>query len=420
MADTADASAVNGLDGVNGLYRTVAQSVPVLAAAMAIVAAVSAIALGSGRGDSNAVHAFGVFDALGIVTLVLWTVVGAFLAWRLPYHPIGWLFLVMGLVWVIEPWAQEYVLARSSDGRPFPGWQYAAWLRYWIFAPGLSAFVMALLLFPSGTLPSRRWRWVLRAVVVVGAAVTLGWATAGWSHRLDPRLTELVDGSGWRGALPPLTTVLVLLLIVAAGSLLARYRRAQQEERAQLKWLALAVMGVGLATTAGIVSTLAGAEQMWFVELLGTVSIAAIPVAVAFAIQRYHLYDIDRIISKTVAYTVLSGLLAGVYAGVVLLIGALPGPLAVSSDAAVAVSTLAVAGAFGPLRRRVQTTVDRRFHRRPYDAARTVTAFQAAVRDEVRVEAVCQRLLSAAEEALQPAVAGIWLCDSVSKTRSRS
>ena len=201
-------------------------------------------------------------------------------------------------------------------------------------------------------------------------------------------------------------TVVLVALVVAAGSLVGRFRRARGVERQQLRWLALAAGLAAVALLVAIVALTMGEPGTILLDVALGVCVALLPLATGAAILRYRLYDVDRIISRTLAYGLLTVLLGGAYAGVVLGLGRL---LPQDSSLVVAAATLAVAGAFQPARRRIQQVVDRRFNRCRYDAARTITAFSARLREEVDLDTLTGELLAVVEETMQPTQASLWL-----------
>jgi hypothetical protein len=198
--------------------------------------------------------------------------------------------------------------------------------------------------------------------------------------------------------------IVLVTLVAAAGSLVVRFRRARGTERQQLRWLAV---GATLAAVALLVAVAAAAMEKESVVLaaVGT-CVALLPLATGAAILRYRLYDLDRIISRTLAYGLLTVLLGGGYAGVVLGLSQLLGR---DSSLVVAMATLLVAAVFQPARRRIQAVVDRRFNRRRYDAARTIQAFSGRLRDEVDLDTLTGELLAVAEETMHPTQASLWL-----------
>jgi hypothetical protein len=266
-----------------------------------------------------------------------------------------------------------------------------------------------LLLTPTGRLPSPRWR---RWARVAAAGPVLELLSAGIDPQpLYPEHPEVGNPLAISAMRPVQVAIgifagalILISLVVAAVSLVLRYRRAQGVERLQLRWLAFAA---GLVAGLLLVAVAAGLTGRGGVVLatLG-VMVALLPLATGAAILRYRLYDLDRIISRTVAYGLLTVLLGGAYAIVALGLGGLLGR---DSSLVVAAATLAVAAVFGPARRRMQQVVDRRFNRRRYDAARTVTAFATRLRQQVDLDALSTELLAVVETTMQPTQTSIWL-----------
>jgi hypothetical protein len=280
----------------------------------------------------------------------------------------------------------------------------------WVVLTTLLGFV--LLLTPTGSLPSPRWRWWARLVVtaaVVGVLVNTQPMDPPYAAVARPLLVQ----DGPLAVVAWLSSVLSLLgLLVAAGSLVVRFRRAHGVERLQLRWVALAAAMAGLAIAVILVTwaTIGSAAQpLW--EWATVLYLIGLPLATGASILRYRLYDLDRIISRTVAWTVLTVLLGLGYAAVVLLLGRL---LPDSSSLGVAAATLAVAAMFQPLRRRVQALVDRRFNRRRYDAARTVDTFAARLREQIDLDALSAELLAVVDQTVAPTRASLWLRPSAS------
>jgi hypothetical protein len=266
------------------------------------------------------------------------------------------------------------------------------------------------LLTPTGSLPSPRWRWWAWATAVAPVVSLLAITLAPRPFDQPYQGTENpLDLSGLGGA--PLAIyqlafgVANLAVLVGAGSLVVRFRRARGGERQQLRWVALAAALALLGSVVVLVAVPLGTSPV----LLGWVAgvyIAIVPVAIGAAILRYRLYDLDRIISRTLAYGLLTLLLGGGYAGVVLGLGQLLGR---DSSLVVAAATLAVAAAFQPARRRIQRAVDRRFNRRRYDAARMIQAFSGRLRQQVDLEALTGELLAVVEQTMQPTRISLWL-----------
>jgi len=341
--------------------------------------------------------------------------VGAVLAQRRPRHPVGWLLLALTTCLVATGVTAQYVvydLLIGPDALPA--------IRYVVrFYPAtvIAAFVLlsfVLLLTPTGALPSARWRWwanaTVAALVVCLAAVMLLPGAA------DPQAlvnSSPIDGRSFTGALRLAIevggAVGVVTTVVAAGSLAARFRRARGVERQQLRWVAVAAALTvldGAVALASVAIPLGGAPDL--ASWAGGLSFAVVPMALGAAVLRYRLYDLDHIISRTLAYGLLTVLLGGCYAGIVLTLGQLAGR---TSSLAVAGATLAVAALFGPARRRVQTAVDQRFNRRRYDVGKTLEAFRARQRDEVHVDVdvVSAELVAVINDTMQPSGASLWL-----------
>jgi hypothetical protein len=353
----------------------------------------------------------------GGVPMVLATVgaatAGAVLASRRPHHPVGWLLLAFGLLAqaltsAAEGYARYGLLVRPGA---LPAASHLAALASASFIPGLGCIGFILLLTPTGSLPSPRWRWFAWLAAAVPAAFVVSWLLGMPQSEPDSPLGAVRNPFAIPGLAGPLqvvygvaSPVTALTMVVAAGSLVLRFRRARGVERQQLRWLtfaaALAPLAV-LVTAAGILTdqlTVAG----WAIGLY----LALLPLAIGAAILRYRLYDIDRIISRTLAYGLLTLLLGLGYAAVVLGLGQLLGR---QSSLVVAGATLAVAAVFQPARRRIQAAVDHRFDRRRYDAARTIAAFSARLRDELDLDALTGELLAVVQETMQPTRASLWL-----------
>jgi hypothetical protein len=361
----------------------------------------------AGRPGLAALPASGIPLAMAAVSAVT---VGAVLAGRRPAHPVGWLLAGLGL----SASAQSLTYAYTRYGlvaRPgsLPGAAYLAGLNNGLVLAWISCAGFVLLLTPTGRLPSPRWRWWAR----VAAAAALLWLLGSVVDPgpLRPEYPEVGNPLAVPALYGPLDwlwvagLVVLAALMVAAGSLVLRFRRARGTERQQLRWLA---WGAALAAAALLVA-LAGlflADDFTLLDLALGVCAAVLPLATGAAILRYRLYDLDRIISRTLAWGLLTVLLALGYAAVVLGLGRL---LPQGSSLAVAAATLAVAAAFQPARRRIQQVVDRRFNRRRHDAARLIEAFGARLRDQVDLDVLHGELLAVVDQTIQPTTASLWL-----------
>jgi hypothetical protein len=350
-------------------------------------------------------------DALVLVGAV----VGVVVAWHQPRNPMGWLLLASFGLDEVNIDASFYSVAdyRLHHGAlplgPVAVLLQPAW------APTIVLAGLAILLFPDGRVPSPRWRWVLWVYLAVGClwlagAFTLAAiAIIGHNIHVDASGNLLVfdqsttGPAAWFGWIQvvffPLLVICWLASLVAQA---ASWRPSSGERRQQLKWL----MGGSAACLAGLAVSIGLSSVGGFWGHLGLLGIAALPVSMGVAILKYRLYDIDRIISRAVAYAIVTGLLIGVYAGLVLLTTQV---FRVHTPVAVAASTLAAAALFNPLRRRVQRAVDRRFNRARYDADQTVTVFAARLKDAVDLDAVRDDLASVVHQALEPAHVSLWI-----------
>jgi hypothetical protein len=331
-----------------------------------------------------------------IPVMIAFAVVGALVAARTG-NRLGWLFLFAGMVGAVSLVTEAYAARVPADRLPGAAWAG------WIFTIDLglvgTLFFLVPLLFPDGRPPSRRWWPVVWAAIIAGLAqmvtVTLSDAnfTSNFPHLRDPVTVVAPLKTAYNQAL----AVAVLVLLVGVLSMIVRFRRSDTEQRLQLKWVlyATAVAGVVVAVASELSNPLLEFEIMF----------PLIPVAVGIAILKYRLYDIDRIISRTLAYAIVTGLLVGLYAGLVLLATRV---LSVTSPVAVAAATLAAAALFNPLRRRVQRVVDRRFNRVRYDADQTVAAFAIRLQEGADLDTVRSELLTVVNSAVEPAHISVW------------
>jgi hypothetical protein len=369
--------------------------------------------------DSPTTRRYVVIQHLGSLLFALgFTPVGSLLTLRRPANRISWLVAVIGAVAAFTLAADATALYLVQEQHVPP--TAVAWLALtghilWI-VPGWLMATFLLLLFPTGQLPSRRWRpvaWIDGiglGVFMLGAAVDPALLTdmlPGAHNPLAPAAAASV-GAALQGTAP---AFLFAGLLASAAAFLLRLWRSTGVERQQLKWFAYAVAMVLAGQLFGPVMQGLGAQGNWvWIPLL--VAIAGIPTSIGIAILRYRLYEIDRIISRTLAYGLLTVLLGGAYAGVVLGLGQLLGR---DSSLVVAAATLVVAALFQPARRRIQALVDRRFNRRKYDTVRTVEAFSGRLRDELDLDALSVELLGVVDQTMQPTTASIWLRPSVER-----
>jgi hypothetical protein len=351
-----------------------------------------------------------------LTQMVSFSVVGALIASHRPENPIGWLFCAAALFYGIEIAGEEYAIyALLTYPGSLPLGAELAWLTEWIWAPGFGIILVFLpLLFPDGHPPSRRWRGVAWLGGLSIGLICVLTSIVLWPER-GPALLQLEGFGGeveeWRSAVSDWVLKLVGPMLLVAGlgaviSLFVHFRRARGDERQQIKWFASAAA----LTLAWII--VAEEQSGEIVALWGLLVIASIPVATGMAILRYRLYDIDRIINRTLVYGVLTGILALVYFGGVATSEAIFRALTGQEQQpqiAVVVSTLVIAALFTPLRRRIQRFIDRRFYRRKYDARKTLEDFSAQLRDETDLEALSNDLLGVVRDTMQPAHVSLWL-----------
>ncbi|HSO49808.1 MAG TPA: hypothetical protein VLS86_04625 [Acidimicrobiia bacterium] len=344
--------------------------------------------------------------------------VGALVASRRPRNPIGWLLMGIGALFVLALAMGNYgEYGLRVEPGSLPGAVYAAWVGGWIWPVVLGLVGLPILRFPNGRPPSPRWNWAGRALVgsimlwVLAAGLVPGpMSNAGFESVDNP----LGVADSLRGPLLVASGLagfgILLSVLACAMSMVVRFRRSRGVEREQVKWLAyaaslIAVLGVIEIVVEGTSppEIIARISQL---ALAG--SISALPIAVGIAILRYRIYDIDRLISRTIAYAIVTGLLAAGYAGGVLLLQVAL-PVSQESSIVVAVTTLAVVALFGPLRNRVQALVDRRFNRRRYDAQRTLVSYGDRLRSEPDLDILSSDLVGVVTDTMQPTHVSLWL-----------
>jgi hypothetical protein len=343
--------------------------------------------------------------------------VGAIIAARRPRNVLGWILCAVGLTTAVAGFAQDYAsfaLLRRQEW--LPGGLVLGWLGSWPWYIGFGLILtFLLLLFPDGRLPSRRWRPVAWAAAVDLAVLTF-WAA--FAPRplegppgMPPNPWAIERAQGLFRVLDDIAGLtLVTLACLSVASLVLRFRRSGGPQRQQLKWFtyaALLVVGSWVLLNAtGLNERLSG--PVWL--LVSMVSQWVIAAAIGIAILRYRLYDIDRVINRTLVYGLLTALLAAVYAGVVLVLGQLFGGLGGQPPSwVVAGATLAVAALFQPARHRIQQAVDRRFNRRRHDVAKTIEAFSSRLRDEIDLDTLAAELLAVVDQTMEPTSASLWL-----------
>jgi hypothetical protein len=345
--------------------------------------------------------------------------VGALIISHRPNNLIGWLLSAAGLLLGLNHFSSEYAIyTLQAQPGSLPGGEVAAWLAYWLFVPSAALVVFLFLLFPTGRLPSRRWRWFAGFSVVAASIGAVSMALSSEMTALGP-VPNPLSIEGLRDIDRIVEPFFFILLLLAAGSMLVRLRRATGVERQQIKWFAYAA---AVAVSGNIVghSLFAATEASWlrWVGVIpGMAGVLGMPVAMGIAILRYRLYEIDLLINRTLVYGSLTATLIALYfGGTVLLQRVFVALTGQKSTLAVVASTLVIAALFTPLRRRIQSFIDRRFYRRKYNARKTLEAFSAKLRDETDLDALRDDLVGVVRETMQPAHSSLWLRpDTVSK-----
>jgi hypothetical protein len=342
---------------------------------------------------------------------------GALIVSRRAGNVIGWLFLVVGVGGGVQLFSGQYAtVALSSE--TLPDGAVAGWLSTLVQTSVVISMLFLILLFPTGRLLSPRWRpvvWIVGTTIVVSVvslALTPG-PIENFPSVRNPFGVEaaaaVVDNlnaiGSWMG---------LACFVAAILSLILRFYRSRGEERLQLKWFVY-------AATLGFLAILLGGDRPIIGTLFWTIGPLSLPVSAGIAILKYRLYDIDVLINRTLVYSVLTALLVAVYVGsVVVLQGLLRTLTGQESQLAIVASTLAIAALFNPLRRRIQSFVDRRFYRRKYDAAKTLEAFSAKLRDETNLDALSDDLVGVVRETMQPAHVSLWLRPDTARQREQA
>jgi hypothetical protein len=398
--------------GLAGLTMTV------LAAALVL------LGLNTGRFDPSRTGFYGLLSG-GVLA---YAGAGGLIARRVPGSPIGWLLGTAGLALTVAMLTEQYALyGLATAPGAVPAANVAGVLSNAAVALTVITLFVLVLLFPDGRLPSPRWRPVLWALAVVTAGVVTQQFQAG--TRITGGITNALDAAGVAypnplGVLPRhgwfsglLAGIFILALVtglLVIASVFVRRRGASTERRQQLAWLGyVGVMTVFWIAVLVLVSLFVhGQDDSWLStvvwSLMFLTPVTGIPLACVVAVLKYRLYDLGRVVSRTVTYAIVTGLLVGVYAGLVLLATQV---VKITSPVAVAGATLAAAALFGPLRSRVQQKVDRRFNRARYSAERLVAAFAARLTEELDADAVTEDLARSVHTALEPAHLSIWLAD---------
>jgi len=395
------------------MSRVLAWSLATLAAALAPVGVALALTGEHGGLDVPAGRGSQLFlELVSAAGAMLFGVVGVVVVRKQRRHPIGWLFLGTGVAFGVVGVATGYADLALYGGRGWPGGEWAAWLAGWlVVVPAFASPCIIAQLFPGGRPLAERWRLLFRLSLVAAVYLTLPAMLRPGALANYPTADNPLGLPDWVGTVlfdPIWALAIFVLLGVSLASLTVRFRRSREVERQQLTWLALAA-GIALA---GLVVGFAFADISalstagFVVAALGLV---AMPIAVGIAVLRYRLYEIDRVISKTLVYGSLSVVLGAAYVGLVLAGQWVFSAFAGGSGLAVAVSTLVVAALFLPLRAWLQRFVDRRFYRHRYDAQRTLEAFGARLRQQVELDGMADQLVEVVVQTMRPGHATVWL-----------
>lgn len=371
---------------------------------LAIATAIVAMKANGWQGAGNTSDTSGV--AL-FLALFAFATMGALVAAHVPRNPIGWLFLAIPFMGAVAGITENLAFqGLVHDPGSVPAATAIAWVYSWTWYPLIGLLPFVLLLYPTGTLPGKRWRLVAWALGLVLAVMTLGYMLYPGHLDKDRRLPDNPLGIPWlKGVFDRsdhfASLSLAGLVIAAVVSVIVRFRRSRGEERQQIKWMAFAaaVLGGGF-----IAQGLLGLGDVTF-----AVAISMLPVGLGIALFKYRLYDVDRVINRTIVYGASSALLAGAYVGLVIASEAVFAPVAGGSSVAVALSTLVVAGLFLPVRTRVQAFVDRRFYRSKVNAEEALARFGARLRHEADLDTLLGELQSVVGQTLAPAHVSLWL-----------
>lgn len=341
-------------------------------------------------------------------------VVGWLLASRRPENKIGWIFLVVGVSQAGTSFLAMYATyGLITNPGSVPLADIATWIGVWSWVPGFVLLFVMVLVFPDGALPSRRWRPVLWLAAVATVLMSIPGAVAAWGLRGVALLSE--DTLSTPDTLLQIYIVasaigqalMIPIGLAAVAGVLVRFRRSGTVERQQIKWFAAAAtIEVGMLLVIGFALI---AVTYPFDVLAAVVVVPLVPIAIALAVLRYRLFEIDRIVSRTLGWAIVTGLLVTVFVGLVVILETMLAPVMPENTLAVAASTLVAFALFQPLRRRVQRTVDRRFDRSRYDGQRTVDAFALHVRSNMDLGSLREALTVTADRAVRPAGATVWL-----------
>ena len=350
----------------------------------------------------------------GAMVGIIFSMIGMLIITRLPDNRVGWLMMIIAMG-AVNP---VYVMLASLPTTPThlnPGLWLLLWLNYWYWMPVFFPILLIPLHFPSGQPPSRRWNWVnwlaiglaLFFILIAAFQTRLGLENGEWTL---PNPIGFIPDEVVNSATTGFFLGLVMVALSSVLSLFVRYWRAQEIERQQIKWLLYAGALFAVIYSVTGLNSDSSSPLISLLNVLGYLSLLAIPIAIAIAILRYRLYDIDILIRRTLQYSLLSGLLVMVYFGsVVLLQGLFSTFDGQTSPLIVVVSTLMIAALFNPLRNTLQNMIDRRFYRKKYDAENILIQFAASAREETELQSLTARLVDVVEETMQPERLSLWL-----------
>jgi uncharacterized membrane protein YhdT len=352
-----------------------------------------------------------------MLTAISYAPVGALIASRHPENLVGWLLCLYGLVISISHFGAQYATyALLAQPDSLPAGEAMAWIVSWVLPIINGLTVFYILLFPTGRLPSRRWRWLgwLTVIYVVVGVILAAFSTGALLGILGPIQNPLgIQGFSsiyYKAILFIMTSLLTAAAVLAV---FMRLRRAIGVERQQIKWFAYAAVATVSAAILAYIIPRVIDTPLWFERVgfaLNIAFIPAIPIAIGIAILRYRLYDIDILINRTLVYGSLTAMLVALYfVGIVVLQRFFVLLTGQQSTLAVVASTLLIAALFSPMRRRIQSFIDRGFYRRKYDAAKTLEVFSAKLRDETDLDALSEDLVGVVRETMQPAHVSLWL-----------
>jgi len=362
-----------------------------------------------------------------------YSVIGAIIASRLPVHPIGWLCCALGFMGALEHFSSEYAInALVAHPEALAGGKAMLWLCNWAWIVMFGLIVFLLLLFPNGRLPSSRWRWfawfsvalTLVAATLMAISPDAALDVLGSSDNVHISFPNPLGIEGLPNLYRPVQTLVLASGLIGAASVVVGRRGARGIERQQMKWLlyAAALFFVGNVLKNTVFSPLGGGSWgLWIGYLLVVVGGLGGPIAIGIAILRYRLYEIDTLINRTLVYGSLTAALVALYFGGIVVLQRLFVLLTgEQSTLAVVASTLLIAALFNPLRRRIQSFIDRRFYRKKYDARKTLEAFSAKLRDETDLEALNVELVEVVRETMQPSHISLWLRAATSRNVEKS